>query len=151
MTGGDVLAGRFTLLEAIGPGGATTAWLAQDTTSGTLVVLRVLAEPLAGSWERLRDASERARALSHPQVAQVLGFHRDGDGGFVVREYVEGVGVSTLAGRPRVDVLAAMLPVASALEAACPRGRSDDDALFELDRSVRRSSSTLDLPALRLT
>ncbi len=122
MTAGDVLAGRFTLLEAIGAGGATTAWLAQDGETGGLVVLRVLAEPLAASAESLRDACLRARGLVHPNVARVFDFHRTDDVCFVSREYVEGVGVSTLAGRPRADVLAAMVAVASALEAAHAAG-----------------------------
>ncbi len=122
MKGGDSLAGRYTLLEALGPGGTTAAWLAHDTESGRLVVLRVLADELVTRWEVLRDACQQTRGLAHAHIAQVFDFHREGGICFLSREYVEGVGIATLAGRPREEVLTAMASVAAALEAAHAAG-----------------------------
>jgi serine/threonine protein kinase len=91
---GDVLSGRFRLLDLLGDGGFATVWKAFDRQERRLVAVKVLHPQVARDGSRLdrfvRGARKMAE-LSHPGIVRVLEKSLE-DGGYhyFVMEYVEG-------------------------------------------------------------
>jgi serine/threonine protein kinase len=125
---GDLLAGRYRLIDRIGSGGMAIIWRAQDETLDRLVAVKVLDLSLS-SDVRLRDLVRReawaASRLNHPDVASVHDFVHLEAFGMLVMQLVEG--------DPLADLIAAgplewpeaariALRVASVLDHAHHRG-----------------------------
>jgi len=120
--------GRYRLVRRIATGGMGEVWQADDTVLGRRVALKVLVEELAADDRATRRFVREARAtarLTHPNVARVYDFGRDGGAPFLVMELLEG---ETLAARlasgplPPAEAARVAAAVADALEAAHQRG-----------------------------
>jgi eukaryotic-like serine/threonine-protein kinase len=120
--------GRYRLVRRIASGGMGEVWEADDTVLGRRVALKVLVEELAADDRATRRFVREARAtarLTHPNVARVYDFGRDGGAPFLVMELLEG---ETLAGRlaggplPPAEAARTAAAVADALDAAHQRG-----------------------------
>ncbi|WP_162907907.1 serine/threonine-protein kinase, partial [Allorhizocola rhizosphaerae] len=90
---GDLIAGRYRLIDRIGSGGMAVIWRAQDETLDRLVAIKVLDLSLS-SDDRMRDLVRReawaAARLNHPDVAGVHDFVQAGGFGVLVMQLVEG-------------------------------------------------------------
>jgi serine/threonine protein kinase len=91
-------------------------WLVRDRELDEELVAKIL--PPGTGEDRLallRRECRQARRLVHPNIVRVFDFHR-GDGyAFVTMEHVEGTTLDAFRGRPLVEVVQAVLPIADAL------------------------------------
>jgi predicted Ser/Thr protein kinase len=120
--------GPYRVLEEIGRGGMGVVYAAEDERLGRSVALKALPPALSRDGvarERLSREARAAGALSHPAIATVYALE-DIDGHlFIVSELVRG---STLRAQlasgmlPRDRLLATMIQIAAALEAAHAHG-----------------------------
>jgi serine/threonine-protein kinase len=126
---GDVLGGRYRLVELLGQGGMATIYRATDAQLGREVAVKVL-HPQYGRdpdfVARFKQEAQAAASLSHPNIVGVYDFGTDADGPYIVMELVDGEDVATLLARngPLPPRQAARLAaeVAHALAAAHGRG-----------------------------
>jgi eukaryotic-like serine/threonine-protein kinase len=116
--------GRYRLVRRIAAGGMGEVWEADDTVLGRRVALKVLVAELAADKRATRRFVREARAtarLTHPNVARVYDFGRDGGVPFLVMELLQG---ETLADRlaagplPPAEAARIAASVADALDAA---------------------------------
>jgi eukaryotic-like serine/threonine-protein kinase len=121
--------GRYRILHKLGEGGMGEVFVAEDTSLGRRVALKLPAASLAddsGVRERLQREARAAATLNHPHVCVV---HEVGEGPdgqpFIAMEYLEG---ETLAERlargrlPFAEVIALGHQAADALAHAHARG-----------------------------
>lgn len=90
---GQVIAGRYELVEHIGAGGMGVVWRARDRVLHRDVAVKVIAGlgPGASAVARLEREARAAAGLSrNPHVVTVHDYGRDGDRAYVVMELVEG-------------------------------------------------------------
>ena len=126
---GNVLGGRYALLEVLGTGGMATVWRARDEVLGREVAVKVL------SPQHAADAAFRARferearhvaALSHPRLVTVFDSGVDGTSPFIVMELVAGRTLRQVLDEsgalPADDAIAVAVGVCEALEAAHAAG-----------------------------
>jgi tRNA A-37 threonylcarbamoyl transferase component Bud32 len=127
-TSGEMLAGRFRIVNFIAAGGMGEVYKAEDSRLDRIVVLKFLPKELAQdrpSLERFRREAKAASALNHPNICTVHDFAEDGDRAFIAMEYLEG---ETLAARikrgplPLDDTLKIAMAIAGALDAAHRKG-----------------------------
>jgi hypothetical protein len=126
---GSVLAGRYTLREALGEGGMGTVFLAQQTEPvQRLVAVKVIKPGLDGAQVLARFEAERqALALmDHPNIAKVLDAGATAAGHpFFVMELVRGVPITTYCDERRLGLrerLALLVPVCQAIQHAHQKG-----------------------------
>ena len=83
---GDLIAGRYRLLETLGRGAMSSVWLAQDEE----LARRVAVKTLAPSADRARFEREAraAAALSHPNICSVYDYGEADGKPFMVLEYL---------------------------------------------------------------
>jgi len=91
--------GKYKLLGLLGVGGMSSVYLAENTTLGELVAIKVL--PLkrvdqTSFLARFTEEARRANKLSHQNLAR--SFDRDSAGGvnFIVMEYIDGTDLHVL-------------------------------------------------------
>ncbi|WP_369029531.1 serine/threonine-protein kinase [Streptomyces adonidis] len=125
---GDVVDGRFELLERLGSGGMGTVWRARDAVLHREVALKAV-RPDAAATDAVRERVLReARALarlSHPNVVTVHQIIDDGPHPWIVMELVPGVSLDKrLESGPLTPVEAARIggQVLDALRAAHAAG-----------------------------
>jgi eukaryotic-like serine/threonine-protein kinase len=125
---GQLLDGRYVLIDRIGRGGMSTVWRARDERLGRIAAVKVLAAELLAdeaSRDRLRVEAQALARLHHPHIADVYDYGTD-DIPFLVMELVGGVPLSqALAdGRelPWTEAASVAAQVAAALAAAHRRG-----------------------------
>ncbi len=127
---GDLLSGRYKLLELLGDGGFATVWKAFDRKERKLVAVKVLHPPVARDGSRLdrffRGARQMA-GISHPGIVRVLEKRLD-DGGYhyFVMEYVDGGDLRTAVLEKRLPterVVPLIREVAEALQAFHDQGK----------------------------
>lgn len=125
---GEVLAGRFRIVNFIAAGGMGEVYKAEDQRLDRIVVLKFLPKALAEdrqSLERLRGEAKTASGLNHPNICTVYDFGEDTGRAFIAMEYLEG---ETLAARinkgqlPLGGALKIAIAVANALSAAHRKG-----------------------------
>ncbi len=128
LTPGDLLAGRYRLIDRVGSGGMAVIWRAHDETLERLVAVKVLDLSLSGD-ARMRDLVRReawaAARLNHPDVASVHDFVQVGDFGVLVMQLVEGSPVADLIAAgplPWQEALRVGTRVAQVLDHAHHRG-----------------------------
>ena len=77
VNGGDLIAGRYRLLERLGHGGMSVVWRADDEVLGREVAVKVLSSALASDPElrsRIRDEARTAARLRHPAIVSVYDY-----------------------------------------------------------------------------
>lgn len=97
---GQVFDGRYKILEELGSGGMATVFLAEHTTIGRQVAVKVLSSELAatpGFTERFEREARVAGRLDHPNCVPVTDYGRLEDGtSYLVMELVKGRVLSDL-------------------------------------------------------
>jgi len=132
---GDLLAGRYRLLDPVATDGPAVLWRAQDEVLARDVAVRVLPTPNRATKAEVApflEAAARAGKVSHSGLVRVYdaalepGPRRSADVAFLIREWVEGepldehlLRVGELAAPDAADVLR---QVADALTAAHAEG-----------------------------
>ena len=90
---GDTVGDRYRLDERIAAGGMGTVFAATDEKLQRAVALKVLRDSLADDArfvERFRREARSAASLSHPNIAGVYDYGKDGGCHFIVMEYAAG-------------------------------------------------------------
>ncbi len=122
---GELLLGRYRLLERLGAGGFGTVWRAHDEQLDRAVALKRI--PLPGEEDReraTREAHATAR-LSHPAIVALYEASSDEDAFHLVSELVEGDTLAQLISDDLLsdeEVLEIGLALVGALEHAHARG-----------------------------
>jgi eukaryotic-like serine/threonine-protein kinase len=129
MSAGDVIAGRYELLELVGTGGMSSVWRSHDRLLDRVVAIKILHEQFTADAEYVERFRREARAvaqLSHPNIVTVIDRGEDEGRQFIVFEYIEGEnlkGAIERAGQlPVRDALTLTLQMARALAFAHARG-----------------------------
>ena len=104
---GRTIDGRFKILELLGEGGMGQVYLAEQTSIGRKVALKVLS-PLFGDEDRIKDRFRNEAALAsrlnHPNTVIIYDFGLTEDGlMFIAMEFIEGKSL-----RDELDLLGAM-------------------------------------------
>jgi eukaryotic-like serine/threonine-protein kinase len=121
MAAGDVIAGRYELLELIGSGGMSSVWRSHDRLLDRIVAMKVLHEQFTADEEyveRFRREARSVAQLSHPNIVTVIDRGEDEGRQFIVFECIEGENLKQLIERT------GRLPVRDALEMAVQMGRA---------------------------
>ena len=122
MTGTFV--GRYKILRRLGAGGMGEVYLAQDTTLGRPVALKVLLAEVAhdqGPVRRFIQEAKAASALNHPNIITVYEVGNFEETRFIVTEFIKGQTLRERLGNEPLalgDALEIALQVAAALNAA---------------------------------
>src|SRR5215510_3995780 len=120
--------GHYRVLSHIGHGGMGEVFLAQDTSLGRKVALKLLRIEFTRNEERLRRFRQEARAasaLNHPNILTIHEIGQEDSLHFMATEYVEGETLRQHITRARLtlsQILDAAVQVASALAAAHQAG-----------------------------
>lgn len=146
---GDLIAGRYSLLQYIGDGGFATLWEAEDRIEQRRVALKVLHTNLAADPERSDRFFRGARVMSdldHPAVVRIFDPHIE-DQGYCcfAMELVRGKDLqqTVIAGLlPPERVIPLILHVGDALSSAHAKGYTHRDVkpsniLLGADGSVK--------------
>src|SRR5215470_15897962 len=125
---GEVLAGRFRIVNFIAAGGMGEVYKAEDLLLDRIVALKFLSKELAEdreSLERFLREAKAASALNHPNICTVYDFGEDAGRAFIAMEYLEG---ETLSARIQsgplstVEALKIAIAVSGALGTAHRKG-----------------------------
>ncbi|MDJ0838890.1 MAG: bifunctional serine/threonine-protein kinase/formylglycine-generating enzyme family protein [Acidobacteriota bacterium] len=147
---GDILGGRYRLIERIGTGGFAAVWKTYDRVGSRLVAVKIL----HGQFSEDRTRKERffrgARIMgtfNHPNITTVIEEKCEEDGLFYfVMEYAEGGNLENEVLRdgplPIVEVIRIVLDIGDGLAYAHSRGAIHRDVkpsnvLFTKDRRVK--------------
>ncbi len=125
---GQLLDGRYRVLERLADGGMATVYLALDTRLDREVALKVMRPHLVNDETyvaRFRREARSAARLSHPHVVQVFDQGEDAGQMFLAMEYVPGQTLreviateGALSPRAALDILQPMLEALAAAHAA---------------------------------
>jgi serine/threonine protein kinase len=99
---GEVIAGRYQVIDLLGSGGMGEVYRANDLTLQQRVALKFFLPTHvadAPSLERLRKEVRLARQVSHPNVCRVYDIGTAGDQAFLSMEYVDGEDLASLLRR----------------------------------------------------
>ena len=124
----QLIEGRYRVEREVGRGGMGVVLRAYDTRLNRLVALKMLPSNTTHDSElrhRLAAEARAASALSHPGIATVYDFVEQGEGSFIVYEYVEGRTWREELARARFttdEILDASAQLADALAAAHSHG-----------------------------
>jgi tetratricopeptide (TPR) repeat protein/uncharacterized RDD family membrane protein YckC len=99
-TPGEVIAGRYELVNLIGSGGMGKVYKAVDRLSGAQVALKLITPERLQNPEALKRFSQEATAaarLSHPNIVNLREFAQDSAGlSYLVMDYIEGITLQEL-------------------------------------------------------
>lgn len=116
--------GRYQILARIGRGGMGEVFLAQDTSLGRRVAVKLLRSDFTRNEERLRrfrQEAQAASALNHPNILTIHEIGQEDSLHFMATEYVEGETLREHISRARLplgQLLDIAVQVAGALAAA---------------------------------
>src|SRR3954468_6464998 len=121
MSTGELVAGRYRILNLLGTGGMASVHLARDETLDRLVaVKRLRADSPQDVAERFHREARTGAALNHPNLVTVFDIIAEPPNVLIVMEYVDG---STLADELKsrgpmeaARALAILEPLAAALD-----------------------------------
>jgi serine/threonine protein kinase len=127
--GGDVIAGRYKILDLVGSGGTGEVYRATDQALGGTVALKTLKHGVAMNpvlLERFRREAQNALRVTHPNVCRIrdIGVHELGATKrfFLTMELLEGESLAVvLARRPpfsTTEALPILTQIAEGLQAA---------------------------------
>jgi serine/threonine protein kinase len=91
---GNVLDGRYEVLEKIGTGGMAVVYKARDRRLNRLVAVKILKSDLAQDADFRRRFNAEAAAvaqLSHPNIVSVYDVSRGEDPEYIVMELIDGI------------------------------------------------------------
>lgn len=124
----QALIGRYRVLSRLGAGGMGEVFLAEDTSLGRRVALKMLPREMAADPDRTRRFAQEARlasAVNHPNIAQIYEIGEADGLPFIAMEYVEGQPLGTSA-EPGASTPNAVVEIAiqtfDALDEAHARG-----------------------------
>jgi len=90
---GQIIGGRYEILELVGQGGMSAVYKARDPNLQRIVAIKLIHGFLASDLNFKLRFKEEARAvaqLRHPNIIQVYDYNIDGDTSYMVQEYVPG-------------------------------------------------------------
>ena len=90
---GELLGGRYSILDTIGEGGMATVYRARDGFLQRTVAIKVLRPQYASDAEfreRFRREAQSAAALSHPNIVNVYDVGSEDGSNYIVMECVDG-------------------------------------------------------------
>lgn len=91
---GDILDGRYEILDKIGQGGMSYVYKAKDTKLDRIVAIKMLREECSEDEEFLRKFNNEARSaanLTHPNIVAAYDAVDEGELHYIVMELVEGI------------------------------------------------------------
>src|SRR5829696_1909240 len=92
--GGQLLSGRYRLIDKIGEGGAAEVFRARDVRLDRIVAIKLLRPQYTSdpaSRNRFIIEARTAAGLSHPNIVDIYDFGEASDGAmFIAMQYVEG-------------------------------------------------------------
>src|SRR5437016_7491806 len=119
---------RYRIIEKLGSGGMGEFYLAEDSKLGRKVAVKLLAEELTQSRDRLSRFDQEAyaaSALNHPNIITIYEMGDEAGRHFIVTEFIDGVTLrKQLSGAPMdlSEVLNIAIQIAAALEEAHAAG-----------------------------
>ncbi len=126
---GHLIGDRYRVLGTLGRGGMASVYLAEDTTLGRRVAIKVLHKRFADDEkfvERFRREAKAAAGLNHPNIVGVYDWGQVGAQNYIVMEYVQGETLKDRVRRSgRLDTsqaVAITLELLAAVAAAHARG-----------------------------
>ena len=129
MSAGDVIVGRYELLELIGRGGMSSVWRSHDRLLDRTVAIKILHDEFTRDEEyveRFRREARSVAQLSHPNIVTVIDRGEHEGRQYIVFECVEGENLKQLVERtgplPVRDALLLALQMGRALAFAHSRG-----------------------------
>lgn len=96
---GQILSGKYKLLEVIGTGGMATVYKAMDISSNQTVAIKIMNSELSRNDELIQRFSWEAEAtgrLSHRNIVRLYDAGKDGQTYFLAMEYVDGITLKEL-------------------------------------------------------
>ena len=126
---GQIIAGRYEIMEQLGAGGMAIVYKARDLKLDRAVTLKVLREEHLENEEFTRRFMVEARAvasLNHPNIVNIYDFGNEGQINYIVMEFIDGVTLKHLIDRKApfsdVEALGVASQIASALAHAHQNG-----------------------------
>lgn len=109
---GQLFAGRYRIQRLIARGSIGRVYVAEQTSIGRSIALKILAPTELARPEKsrdrfLREASQLAR-LSHPNTVRVFDHGVENDQSFIAMEYIEGPTLAALLSDTRLDPVRAV-------------------------------------------
>jgi formylglycine-generating enzyme required for sulfatase activity len=98
---GDVLKDRYVIERHLGKGGMGSVYLATDRTFGSQVALKETIVQGDGLEEAFEQEARVLNKLRHGAIPVVMDYFIEGDGRFLVMQYIPGDDLSTLIDRTR--------------------------------------------------
>lgn len=126
---GDVVDGRYVLIEQLGKGGMGVVWKARSTALEVEVAVKLVkgGAPSEEAFKRMAREAHAAARLGHPAMATVLDFGGTADGApYVVMELLHGESLGEVLCRQRrmnaQQAVATLLPIMDGLREAHDKG-----------------------------